>query len=361
MDILERRWQRPTWLGAVVLAATGFVILLCGGLFSIWKEMAGPNLAPLTFMMTIGPDGDAVYYDTLVNGEPCIATDSVQNWAAQRAIIITNGGNPLLSGDGRLLFFDRKINGRTEVWCYDTQNQQERNVISSTTDCFVCEVNLDGTQIIVTTSSWGGGLGRRVQHQLVDVETGDISRLPDYGAAFVRDKGVVYSRQSHEGLWLKRPDGTSQQILPQGHFPKASPDGQRLLYVKDVSSSLKKWAWEVYDLAEDRMIPVGQAMSPSFSSDGNTIVFLDPALNGVAWSIDLETGHRTNLGQLPGYISGWRTSSGGVGAVASGTVILFDSKTNTVRQLPIGPWTRGVKYRFGVQPPGRNQRNEGPK
>lgn len=109
------------------------------------------------------------------------------------------------------------------------------------------------------------------------------SGLPGSRSAHAATPGLIggYATESGEGLVLHDLDGTQRPIVSEGESPSWSPDGARLVYVRQDSSDEGYGEPDLWTVNADGSAPVkvtslGDAMSPAWSPDGGTIAFLGP-------------------------------------------------------------------------------------
>jgi len=253
-------------------------------------------------------------------------------------LAIRNGTNPILSGDGNRLFFERHAVDGIEIWYFDVATKKQRKIASRRGQGRLYDANADGSRILFAAFSSTGGMGDLATPLLVDVANGATTKIPDCSEAVFSSAGLVFLRVGKRGLWLRRENGEVEPLRPNGDYPSVSPNGRLLLYATNVGESPADLQWEVWDSKEDLVTAIGVANSPVFSADGNVVIYSELGI-GSTWAIDTKTGQRKVLGQRPGPVGGWRTSRGGPVAFAGKSLIVFDTKRGTLRQLPIGQST----------------------
>jgi hypothetical protein len=259
-----------------VLLATalgGFVLVLaCIVIFCLLA--ATTDASPRTFMATIANDGDQVFYDAIVESKPCIISDSLKNWGKQTRLIVRNGANPVLSRNGLWLFFEREGETGGEVWRHEIASGREDRVFAGRFSASFHDVNSNGSQVIAGVRNDGIG-GYSFEYFLVNVGRTDGGTFVGDDACFVRGDGIVYRTAGIDGLWLREADGATRQVAPEGFLRGSSHDGQRILYISDITKEFNERKWQVYDFNSNEFFPVPPTGSATLTPDGTTVIYVE--------------------------------------------------------------------------------------
>jgi hypothetical protein len=326
-----------------VIASVGFVLVL-GGILVFGFRTADNDQSLPTFMAAIATDGDRVYYDGAVETTRCIISDSLKNWGKEARLVVRNGANPVLSRDGGWLFFEREGDAGREVWRHEIASDHEERVFAGSFSASIHDVNSNGSRVIAGVKNVGIG-GYSVKYYLVDADSTDDGALLGDDACFVRGDCVVYRKAGLDGLWLREKDGPTRKIVSQGYLPRSSHDGVRILYVSDIKRKYNERRWKVYEFGSERNLSVAPAPNAVLSQDGATVLFtIEPWPTPMMGRLSLEPRSTKNLGRMPGYLADWRSSAGGMSAVACAgmsipsALLIYDPKADVIRQFPIAPF-----------------------
>src|SRR5207247_10447326 len=96
--------------------------------------------------------------------------------------------------------------------------------------------------------------------------------------AFCGDRHIAFERK--DAVWIANIDGTGEKKIADGIFPAISPDGTRVAFntVEKMSDTTYVRYIAAVEVATSKVnvfkdVPGGNSYYPSWSSDGNRILF----------------------------------------------------------------------------------------
>jgi Tol biopolymer transport system component/DNA-binding winged helix-turn-helix (wHTH) protein len=270
------------------------------------------------------------------------------------------------TSDGKLYVFERKRDGRTDLWAlseakrFSWRQQAEQVQLTAGPMNFTIPLpNADGKQLFAI------GEAPRAEVVRYDSRTGQfvpyLSGISADGLAFSRDgQWVTYTSYPDGALWRSKIDGSERLQLTfsplRAFLPRWSPDGKQIAFNGSTSDA----GWSIYLIAKDggtpeRIFPSEQSqMDVTWSSDGNALAFATTALPDMPiYTIDLKSRH---VSALPGsanlFSPRWSPDGKYIAAIASNRplkLVLFEFATQKWTDLygfDIGylSWSHDSKY-----------------
>ena len=140
-----------------------------------------------------------------------------------------------------------------------------------------------------------------------------VAQVDPAEAAFPGNNGkIAYVKENFRlgtsGIFTMNPDGTGKTKLGSGYSPSWSANGQKVVFGRFTGGSEEDFAQAIFvmdaDGTDERQITSGETydFDPSFSPDGETIVFARQTYDEVAdtgtvdvFAVDVDSGQVTNL------------------------------------------------------------------
>lgn len=208
-------------------------------------------------------DGDGGNQQRLTIGD---ATDFYPEWG------------PL----GDLITFSSRRSGEFAIWLMDAAGGDQRRVGGEIGSLFAPDISPDGAQIVFTNASGG-----RQHIWVMDIDGGNARPLTsgpydDIDPVWSPDGSQIAFASNRSGVvkhWVMDADGGNMRLLPdeisaQGGRSDWSPDGRWLAFYAGPQNNR-----DIYRVATDgsgaweRLTHGGGNLAPSYSPDGNWIVF----------------------------------------------------------------------------------------
>ena len=232
--------------------------------------------------------GGRAIFDALVQRNhlkeiPLTPEGAVERW-------LTHGNSidrqPFFSPDGEFVIFTSSRSGDVDLWEISLKTDALRRLTDHPAADWDPFVTRDGKYLLWSSNRSGpfeiwmaerdGSSPRQVSHDGYDAENPVMNP----------DGWVLYasSNPEHPGIWKIRPDGTQPSLLVAGllSWPDVSPDGQFVLYHALAGLQVGGGRIYVVRVADGRPVSFeAQGSRARFSSDGHSIVYVDPASGGI--------------------------------------------------------------------------------
>lgn len=274
--------RRRKWPGYLMGFAAALALIFAVSMFSKnvlrrWAESALPTSASrksglLTSVRgavepAFSPDGNSVAF-VRANAEPGEEGIFVTRVGSDQAIQLTHDSgdrNPVWSPDGRWIAFSRFSNKEYSIYVVAADGGEERKRNAEKTL---------GTQAASFTQTTPDGNERRLDTNGVQPSHGELDWSPDgKSIAFAGGSGIylLFSESSA----VQRL--TEQPLMSEDWGPAFSPDGGKVLFVRDreIGRPDEIWVTSANGGAINRVLsePGKIASPPRWSSDGRSIIY----------------------------------------------------------------------------------------
>ncbi len=209
------------------------------------------------------------------------------------------------SFDGERLVFERRSEGRIELWIVDADGGEPWLLTGDADRNYMPAWSADGRRVVyVSTQSGGSSLWD------IDIESGAKRRLTtgawDWLPSVARDGRVAFNQFGHQQdlVLLDPASGEHQTLTDHTHenmFPRLSPDGAKVAYQSNRTGNDEIWILDLTDNDETQLTN-GQArdLVPDWSPDGSEIVFLSERRGKTeVWRMNADGANQRPLGGPP--------------------------------------------------------------
>lgn len=206
------------------------------------------------------------------------------------------------SFDGERLVFERRSEGRIELWVVDADGGEPWLLTGDADRNYMPAWSADGRRVVhVSTQSGGSSLWD------IDIESGARRRLTsgpwDWLPSVARDGRVAYNQFGHQqDLVLLDPVSGKQQALTdhtnENMFPRLSPDGAKVAYQSNRTGNDEIWLLDLVGTGETRLTnEPARDLVPDWSPDGSEMVFLSERRGkSEVWRMDKDGSNQRPLG-----------------------------------------------------------------
>jgi TolB protein len=183
---------------------------------------------------------------------------------------------------GNLITFSSRRTGEFAIWLMGADGSDQRRVSAAIGSLFAPDISPDGTRIVFTNA-----IGNQQNIWIMDIDGSNARPLTsgphnDVDPVWSPDGSLIAFASNRSGVtkhWVMDADGGSMRMLPdeipaQGGRSDWSPDGRWLAFYAGPQNNR-----DIYRVATDgsgewhRLTNGGGNLAPSYSPDGNWIVF----------------------------------------------------------------------------------------
>lgn len=216
-----------------------------------------------------------------------------------------NSGRWLPDGSGMIVTASA---GRQpdQIWLVPRGDGEPRQITSDVSAYYGLSLSSDGMTIAAqrgetSANIWRVALGR--SSSPVALTTGTGVNYGRGGVVNLPDGGVLFTAPGEKRpiVQIVAPDGTrrSQTRDITVWEPVLSPDGRRLAYISDASSSVEIWTSDIDGSSPRQVTNVGRAVHPVFFPDGRRIAFVAPTRQQHAYAVSVDGGEPVELVNRP--------------------------------------------------------------
>jgi Tol biopolymer transport system component len=315
---------------------------------------------------SVSPDGERLVFTIYSPTKRAISIDEAKaDGSGLHPIVSTSDAGEACcarwTSDGRYIVYRNRFEGRRDIWVapmkagFLRRSQPPMQLTNGPLSYNAPAPGRDGKQIFA--------VGIKARGELVRYDATSKQFLPllpgvsAFDPTFSKDgQWIAYTSFPDHTLWRSRSDGTEtlQLTYPPGQIfsPSVSPDGKQVLY-RTTAGSICLISM---DGGTPQTIAEKDSFGPSWSPDGNTLIFNDrsnPPHTGIQF-FDLHTGRRSPVPGTEG-LTGvmWAAEDALVAATQDHKkLVVFDFKTQRWSDLVsstmrgyVTNWTHSPDYK----------------
>jgi hypothetical protein len=329
--------KMPIWIG---LSAMGVIVLTSLAAVMLYRGIEQERILAKKYRqphsLAISPDSDTVYFDAVVDDVAVIAADSCANWGNALRLVESNARGPMLSDDGRCLYFHRgedRLGDFTEIWCKDLQSNESRRVVNASSlgvpSLSLESISPDGSLLLVCYPDYSAGVGKRL---LVHREGSPVDAFSPCDRAWFCGEELLVERRGQYSV--VKPDD-SANAAPKNvddEIESISKDG-RIKLIRAAGSPKRH---ELIQSAEGRVLAEFDADFAIRSNDGKLCAYRSAGgtVNGESAIALVDQNRSVSLGKLMEPTL-WIASPGGLAYCNVVTIRVFDPKSEALRSYPV--------------------------